>query len=198
MAFLSSQELSEENTYRLSLEIIDLFKLFREIYEFDSRIKGIHILGFNGNNIGEHEGRYELTGNLNNIPTVNVAMGRPGDVYLVPNKTIDYAGIASYGDVVSITRVIVRPVTRELMGVIIVDVDRQAITALCEDIEIGETGHFSIISERGVVIYPPDLDINTVPISQQNTEKIIEGTSGYLVDRSGGENELYAYATLEP
>ncbi|RKX73482.1 MAG: hypothetical protein DRP60_11825, partial [Spirochaetes bacterium] len=147
MAFLSPLEQSEESTYRLSLDIIDLFKLFREIYEFDSRIKGIHILGFNGNHIGEQEGRYELDGDLSDLQIVRTAMNRPGEVYLIPNKTIDYAGIESYKDVISITRIIVRPVTRELMGVIIIDVDRQAITALCENIRIGETGHFSIISD---------------------------------------------------
>jgi len=198
MAFLSSLEQSEESTYRLSLEIIDLFNLFREIYEFDSRIKGIHILGFNGNNIGEQEGRYELDENLSDIQTVQTAMKRPGEVYLIPNKTIDYAGIESYEDVISITRIIVRPVTRELMGVIIVDVDRQAITALCENIRIGETGHFSIISDRGDVIYPPELDISAIPISVENTQKIIKGSSGSLVDHSGGVDELYTYSTLDP
>ena len=46
--------------YRSALEIISLFKLFREIYEFDTLIRGSHILGSNGNNISEADGRFNL------------------------------------------------------------------------------------------------------------------------------------------
>ena len=196
--FLSPHERTEEQTYRQSLEIISLFRLFREIYEFDSRIKGIHILGFNGNNIGEQEGRYSLEMYPTELKTVQAALVRAGDVRLVPNRTIDFAGFESYGDVISIARAIVRPVTREILGVIIVDVDRKAITALCEGIVIGETGFFSIISDSGAMIHPPELELASVPLSEKNRLQISSNDSGYLVDRQAGEDELYVFSTLEP
>ncbi len=198
ISFLNPYRQSEERTYRLALQIIDLFKLFRNIYEFDERIKGIYILGFNGNNISEREGRFRLNREITSIPTVHRILSRPGEVFYVHNGEVDYSADPIYRDVISVGRAIVRPVTHEVMGVIIIDVDTSSVRELCRTIKIGDTGYFSVVTNDRRFIYPPGDTIREDDVAPGSIFRIANEKSGSLIDDSGSEKELLVFNTLEP
>ncbi len=196
IAFLNPRAQTEEETYRTALEIIGLFKLFRNIYEFDARIKGIYILGFNGNNISEQDGRYWLPGSLTGISTVRTILSRPGTVFYLPNERTDYSPSDSYRNVISVGTAIVRPVTRDVLGVIIVDVDRAAIAELCGNVKIGQTGYFSVISSDREYIFPAGRTISDDHLSAKNIDRIANNDRGYLIESMPNGDELFVFATL--
>jgi two-component system sensor histidine kinase YesM len=192
--FVNPYRQSEEGTYRAALEIIGLFKLFREIYEFDTQIRGIYILGFNGNNISEAEGRFRLEGELSALPTVRRILARPGEIAFIPNSQIDYSPSRPHRDVVSVGRAIVRPSTRDLMGVIVVEVDRAAIRELCRTVRMGETGYFAVVTPQGEFIYPPGADSREV--EPANLRRIASTQEGHFVQAVGREPEFFVFNTL--
>jgi len=192
--FVNPYRQNEQSTYRSALEIIALFKLFREIYEFDTLIRGIHILGANGNNISEAEGRFRLERDLSTLPTVRRILARPGEVSYIPNQELDYSPARPYRDVISVGRAIVRPSTRELMGVIIVDVDRAAIVELCRGVRMGESGYFSLVTGEGGLIYPESADPRD--LTPGNRALIAGAGEGHFVQRVGREPEFFVFNTL--
>ncbi len=194
--FVNPYRQSEESTYRSALAIIDLFQLFREIYEFDTKIKGIYILGFNGNNISEQEGRYSLSENVESIETVQRILSRPGEVMYIPNSEIDYAGTPSYKDVISVGKAIIRPSTREILGVIIVDVDRAAIVEMCRNIKMGDTGYFAVVTSHGKFIYPQNGEINLQELTYENLQRIANNEEGAFVQEVNKELEFFVFNTL--
>ena len=81
IAFVNPYRQTEERTYRSAMAIIELFRLFREIYEFDTQIRDIYVLGFNGNHISELEGCFALSREMESIPTVARILSSPGEVF---------------------------------------------------------------------------------------------------------------------
>ena len=195
--FVNPYRQSEESTYRAALELIGLFKLFREIYEFDTLIKGIYILGFNGNNISEQEGRFSLVGDIAAIPTVKRILSQPGEVFYIPTREIDYADSPGYSDVVSVGKAIVRPSTRDVLGVIIVDVDAAAIAELCRSVRMGETGYFSLVTGDGTFIYPPGGEKEASLAKPEDRRRIADNDKGYFVRTDGREPEFLVFDTLK-
>ncbi len=195
--FVNPYKQSEEKTYRSALEIIGLFKLFRDIYEFDTMIKGIYILGFNGNNINERDGRYTLKKNIHELETVKRILSKPGEATYVPNRTIDYAPENIYTNVISVGKAIIRPSTRDIMGVIIVDVDQQAIVELCKNIKMGDTGYFSIVTPERKFLYPVGEIVDESELSPANLKRIIQEDEGNFIQRVSGEMEFFIFNTLK-
>lgn len=195
--FVNPYQQTEERTYQSALEIIGLFKLFRSIYEFDEQIKGIYILGFNGNNISEAEGRFSLDMELDEIPTVRRILSNPGEVFYTPNYRSDFTHSNLYEDVISVGRAIIRISTQDIMGVIIVDLDRNAIEELCRNLTIGDTGFFSIVTPEGHFIYPRSGEQSMEKLKRENLLQIAHTEGGNFVQRVDGEKEFFIYNTLE-
>ena len=193
--FLNPYRQSEEGTYRSALEIIQLFKLFRGIYDYGGRVRGIHILGFNGNHISEREGRFTLDRRVQDLPTVRRILRHPGEVVHIPNEEVDHAR-TGYRDVISVGRAIIRPATREVLGVIIVDVSQEAVVQLCRTIRIGETGHFSIVNPDWRFIYPPGQRVTGGELSPANLHRVVTGESGSFIESGRGPKELFVFATV--
>lgn len=197
LAFLNPHGLSEEQTYRSALEILDLFKLFRNIYEFDERIKGIYIIGFNGNNIGERNGRFALHEPLETLEIVREVSAYPTGVVYLPQTRAPYAPAIDALDVISIAKAIIRPVTREFLGLIVVDVDAASVRDLCRNISVGYTGRFSVVTPERHFIYPVPEPADLGVIGEPTIQTISWNQSGHLVDRIAGQDELFVFDTFE-
>ncbi len=196
MRFLNPHRQTEEGTYRSALEIIQLFKLFRGIYEFGGRIQGIYILGFNGNHISEREGRFKLDGDARTLATVRRILNHPGEICYIPNEEIDYAH-PEYRDVISVGKAIIRPATRDVLGVIIVDVSREAVIQLCRNIRIGESGYFSIVTPDRQFIFPPGARLTGGELSPDNLRRIVSQPSGSFIETGRRVKELFVFSTIE-
>ena len=195
--FVNPYRQTEESTFRTSLELIELFGLFRNIYEFDTTIKGIYILGFNGNNISEQQGRFVLDRDLRSLPTIATILSAPGEVFRIPHSSVEYADSPGYTDVVSVGKAIVRPLTRDVLGVIIVDLDSAAIVELCGNVRMGESGYFTVVTQDGLFSYPPRGDTVFSGLDAASRQAILSGQEGYFVRRIQGQEELFVYNTLK-
>lgn len=209
--FLNPYRQTEEKTYRSALEIIRLFKLFREIYEFDTYIKGIYIIGISGNNISERVGRYMLHKDFGSIETIAKILKNPGKIRYIPNSVADYGdeapdnpegdgsmnnGGGKHADVISVGKAIIRPATWDVMGVIILDVDRNALMDLCRSVTMGNTGYFSLLTDEGEFIYPEKKPADIEQILPENVRLVGDTREGSFTQKVNGEPEFFVFNTL--
>ena len=90
--------------YESAKEIIKLFKLYRDTFEDYQWIRGIYIIGFNGNNICEAQGVYSLHKDINTISTINKIIEKPKELHIIPNSEIDYARKMKYEEVIPLAK----------------------------------------------------------------------------------------------
>lgn len=197
--FLTAKGDSEKETYESAKEIIKLFKLYRETFEDFPWIRGIYIIGFNGNNICEAQGVYSLHKDIDSISTINRILEKPRELHIIPNNEIDYARKMQYLEVISLGKTIKIPTTNQVIGVIIIDIDKKAIEELCENITIEDAGYFSIISKEDsgiVTIYDSDLNNNNDEHIKEYPDRIINEQSGHFIESINGRKEFIVFNTL--
>lgn len=196
--FLTLPENVKYRKYQSAKEIIKLFKLYRDTFEDYEWIRGIYIIGFNGNNICEAQGVYSLHKDIESISTINKILEKPKELHIIPNNVIDYARETKFMEVISLGKTIEIPTTNQVIGVIIIDIDKKGIEELCEKIAIGETGYFSIISKEEdiVTIYDSDFHNNNGEFNEQSLNRIINEQSGHFVEKVNGNKEFIVFNTL--
>ncbi|MGI6778511.1 MAG: sensor histidine kinase [Acetivibrionales bacterium] len=196
--FLTIKDDSGDKTYESAKEIIKLFKLYRDTFDDYQWIKGIYIIGFNGNNISEAQGVYKLHKDIDSISTVNRILSEPNKTHIIPNTEIDYARKLKYQDVISLGTVIVIPTTNHVVGVMIIDIDKTAIEELCKNIVIGNSGYFAIISKEDslVTIFNSNLEENIEQLGENYIDKIIDQRSGHFIAKINGRKEFIVFNTL--
>lgn len=196
--FLYADENSEKTIYENAKKIIKVFKIYRDTFEDNTWIKGVYIIGLNGCNICENQGVYKLSKDIESIDTVNKILSAPGKNHIILNQNIDYSTQEAYGNVVSLGTAIVRPVTHELLGVIIVDIDMSSIEELCKDIRIGGTGRFSIVSmeKEPICIFSSDPELTQVELNSICTNMISDNQNGYFIEKINGQKYFYVFNTL--
>ena len=196
--FLNLDKNSEIHKYESAKEVNKVFKLYKGTFEKDQWIKGVYIIGLDGKNICDRQGVYRLPKDLDSISTVNTILSSPRENHIILNQRVDYSREEKYGDVVSLGTGILRPVTRELLGVIIVDIDKSVIEDLCRDIRIGGNGYFSLISmgEEPTCIFSSDPYFNHSEINTKNVDMINNDDSGYFIEKAQGVKYFYIFNTL--
>lgn len=195
--FLNKEKNSAEYKYENAKKVNVVFKVFKDTFESDKQIKGIYIIGLNGNNISDRQGVYNLSENIKSINTVNTILTEPNRKHIFLNQHIDYSRDNLYANVVSLGTGIIRPVTNELLGVIVVDIDKSAIEDICKDIRIGGNGYFSLISMENepVCIFSSDPNFNAEKLNKYR-DRINMELNGYFTEKTNGQNYFYVFNTL--
>jgi two-component system sensor histidine kinase YesM len=100
--------------------------------------------------------------------------------------------------VVSLGTGIIRPVTHEVLGVIIVDIDKSAIEDICKGIRIGGNGYFSLMSMENepVYIFSSDPNFNFEKLNKTYRDRITMEPNGYFTEKMNGQNYFYVFNTL--
>lgn len=197
--FLTVKDDTGDITYESAKEITKLFKLYRDTFDDYQWIKGIYVIGFNGNNISEAQGVYSLHTDIDSISTIDKILQDPRELHIIPNSKIDYASKMKYEDVISLGTAIKIPTTNQVIGVIIIDIDKTSVEELCQGITIGNTGYFSIISEEDnhiVTIFDSDLNKNNGELKQDSLNRIINEQSGHFIENIDGRKEFIVFNTL--
>lgn len=196
--FLNLEKNSVEYKYENAKKVNVVFKVFKDTFESDKQIKGIYIIGLNGNNIGDRQGVYNLSEDIELINTVSTILTEPHKKHIFLNQHIDYSGEDLYSNVVSLGTGIIRPVTNELLGVIIVDIDKSAIEDICKDIRIGGKGYFSLISMENdpVCIFSSDPDFSIEKLKKTYMDRIGMEPNGYFIKKTNGQKYFYVFNTL--
>lgn len=195
-AFLISKDKYEK--YESAKKIGELFKQFRKIQEFDKQIKGISIIGMDGNSISEREGVYTLKKDIRAIEAINIILEQPREIHIIPTQKVEYTDRELYSGVISVGTAIFKLSTNDVCGVIIVDVDRNAIEEIFSNVSIGKTGSFWIVNHDGEIIFTPKEYSNDSKLDGKIINKISERKSikGHFIEKTKKGKELIVYNTL--
>ena len=197
--FLTIKDGGGAETYKNAKEINKLFKMYRDTFDDYQWLKGVYIIGFNGNNISEAQGVYRLQKDMIDIETIQKVLSRPEDLHIIPHKLTDYGGETKEEAVISLGRTIEIPTTNQVIGVIIVDIDQRVIEVGCEDIALGNAGYFTIIShEDGQIaaVYRSDKEAEGCTLKQASLDLIVSEESGHFIERIQGRKEFIVFNTL--
>lgn len=196
LAFVDHGQTSESAAYEAAMDLIELFKLFRQMYAYSDNILDISILGLKGMSFSERYGRFSPDVNLWSVPVVQEAILNPYVVVKKYQEQVEYAPREPVQDVITVARAIVKPVTREILGVVTIDISAAALREMVDGITLGETGRFSVISGDRTYIHPRGRHFKPDQVTPE-TIRVVSGTdTGSLIDTIDGERMLVVFTTV--
>lgn len=186
--------------YEYAKEIGVRFGLYKKFYSFETIVLDVNIIGLNGNSISDRRGVYNYGWNLSENIIFKKTIESPDAVNIIIEENADsqYLRKITSKNVLSVAKVIRRPLTKEVKGLIIVDIDRKAIEEICS-IQLGNTGHFIVTDKDGGFIYYPELV--GMPSKAIIEKELINRTNaqrdGYFIQNINGEKYFTVYNTLQ-
>ncbi|TVQ35889.1 MAG: sensor histidine kinase [Spirochaetaceae bacterium] len=196
LAFVDHGQTSDSAAYEAAMDLIELFKLFRAMYAYSEGILDISILGLGGVSFSERSGRFRPEVDLWSLPVVQQAILEPYSVIKRYQESVGYSPRETLQDVITVARAIVKPVTREVLGVLAIDIDAAALRQMVDRITLGQTGRFSVISADRRYIHPRDRTFRPDLVSPQTVRAMSQTETGSLIDTVDGERKLIVYTTV--
>lgn len=191
-------ETSSEAKYQYAKELGVRLDLYRNIYS-ESIIQDINIIGLTGNSISNRKGVYRYEPDLKINPVFLAAYEDPQKLHIFVEDTV-YSQMLRRIDsnqMISVAKVIRREVTREVKGLILVDIERKLIEDICSNIKLGETGVFIVTDHMGNYIYSPEFQLGKAQVKRDLLEDIEGNQEGYFVKKVNGENYFVVFNNLE-
>lgn len=193
-------EKNQEKKYAYAKEIGELFEIYKGIYDFEDVIIDINIIGVNGNSISDRVGTYTFYGNLEENAIYKKAVAEPDKLHIILNEEPEDIRQLPYDNVLTIAKIVRRPLTKEIKGIILVDIDKSIIEAICSNIKLGDTGQFFVVTQDGQYIYDP----SSVGWQGQKDlqeklfkDEINSGKEGNFIREIHGEKHFIVYNTLK-
>lgn len=97
-----------------------------------------------------------------------------------------------YDWVISISRAVLDPETGEVTGVMVIDLNFNAIKSICETVQLGKSGYIYLIDDSENIIYHPQQQLIYAGIKVDPSAEILEMKDSYL---RTGENKIYTKNT---
>lgn len=191
-------ETSPEAKYHYAKELGVRLDLYRSIYS-ESIIQDINIIGLTGNSISNRKGVYRYEPDLEINPVFLTAYEDPQKLHIFVEDTV-YSQMLRRIDsnqMISVAKVIRREVTREVKGLILVDIERKVIEDICSNIKLGETGIFIVTDQMGNYIYSPEFQLGKAQVKRDLLGDIESNQEGYFVKKVNGENYFVVFNNLE-
>jgi two-component system, sensor histidine kinase YesM len=184
--------------YEYAKEIGVRFDLFRNIYN-ENIVQDINIIGLSGNSISNRRGVYQFDLDLQKNPIYRRSLSDPQKLHIFVEDTV-YSQMLRRIDstnMISISKVIRLEVTREVKGLILVDIERKLIEDICSNIKLGDTGNFIVTDQEWNYIYYPELQLSKSLIKSELIPEINQMDEGYFVTKLNGEKYFIVYNNLE-
>lgn len=194
---------SQSETYEDAKEILKAFKLYRETYKYNESVLNVTMINIYGKGISERKGVFQLVTDPLKLSSLNQLYNNPEKVlHLTPGTEeatdnidgSDYAG----RKVITIVATVKQPITHQVIGFIMIDLNDAIIEQFCDNVQIGDTGYFYVLNGEGRLIFQPDrlatgiLAQPLIPPVQRLAE-----TEGQYVDPSPGKPQFIVYTTSE-
>lgn len=90
--------------------------------------------------------------------------------------------------VISISRAVLDPKTNEVTGVMVIDLNFNAIKSICETVQLGKNGYTYLINDSGNLIYHPQQQLIYAGIKVDPFAEILDSETSYL---RTNENKIY-------
>ncbi len=192
-------ETDPDMKYEYAKELGTLFNLYGNIYNYESAVQDINIIGINGNGISSRKGVYRYTQDLRDNHVFETALTNPLKPHIFVENTVHTQMLRRIdsSDMISVAKVIRREVTREVKGLILVDMERKVIENICSNIKIGETGKFIVADQDGNFVYYPRFQLKEHVVKKQVVDEIDKSNDGYFIKKMDNVRYFIVYNRLD-
>ncbi len=198
LVFNYLDETDPDLKYEYAKELGTFFNLYRNIYN-ENAVLDINIIGINGRGISSRKGVYDYTYDLRENRLFQTALSNPLKPHIFVEDTVHsrrLRRIDSRG-MISVAKVIRREVTREVKGLILVDMERKVIENICSNIKIGDTGKFIVADQDGNFVYYPRFQLKEHVVKTQVVSETDKSNEGYFTKRIDKEKYFIVYNKLD-
>jgi hypothetical protein len=132
-------ETDPDAKYKYASEIGVRFGLYKSIYDYESILQDTNIIGLSSSAISSRKGVYYYPSDLTQNSIFQKVLSDPEKPHVFTEDTV-YTEVLRRVDeknVISVAKIIRRRLTREVKGLIIVDIQRKAIEDICSNIKLG-------------------------------------------------------------
>lgn len=151
---------SQTDSYADAKDILQAFDLYRNTYQNDS-VLNISMVNLYGRGISERKGVFALQQNPLRNPHFQTVMNNPDDMLIIPPDEMlpqdRLDGLPPESEsVVSIMTTIKQPITHEVIGFIVIDLDAETVLGYIRDAMAGHAGAFYVADAAGRPLFVPD------------------------------------------
>lgn len=193
--YLQVKETSQKEKYEAAKKLITTLSYTKRLYSNDMLINDIYVLGINGNCICERYGVYYLNSDITQIPSTNNILKNQGRTVVFFND-LSHFGLPVYNNAFSVGKVVERPVTHEILGVIIVDIDELEITNLCQSLCSNSSDEYMVFDQTMEQLYADNSKAGRSSLSDEHIKEIRNNSGGYFIDKTRNNRFLVVYNTL--
>jgi two-component system, sensor histidine kinase YesM len=188
---------SPESEYENALAVVNLFKTYRRLFDYDDYIANIVILNRQGKHISEQRGVYTLPVHVERLAVVRRIRINPDAISIIPSSHQDYVVPERSEKLLSICSVIRKPITHEEVGYIIVNLKMDVIHDLVKTISVPPSGDFFIAEDVDSIIYPADYVYAPEHLQQRFIDLMGEEERGFFPAEFRGSSSFFVFNTLE-
>jgi two-component system sensor histidine kinase YesM len=186
-----------ETEYTNAMAVVELFKTYRDLFDFDEFIDNIVILNNQGCHISERRGVYDLPVSIKDLSIVKRIEQSPDELTIIPNNNQDYVDPVTQESYLSICSVLRKPVTHEEIGYIIVDLDMDVIYDLVTTISLHPPGDFFIVENEDSIVAPFPNDYQKGDLSAEHISLIKQNERGFFNADYHGVSSFFVFNTLQ-
>lgn len=164
---------------------------FTTIRESRTDIYNIAVVAENGN-VLINDGREGLNPNIDITQQdwYRAAIEEPSGV-AVSSSHVQNSILSSYKWVITLSRAIFNPQTKQREGIFFMDLNYSAISDLCNNNSVGNQGYIFVVDEEGNLIYHPKQQLIYGGLMDEHIDEIMNAEGNSLITGSGDESRLY-------
>lgn len=193
--YLIADYKSEEEKKQASQRIIEQYGA---ILEVRNDIYCMAIIGTNGRMI-INKGHDKVNPNLD-VKTSSwykEAVAANGQI-VISSSHVQNLIKDKYRWVISLSRAVIDPATKEVIGVLLVDLNYNIIENLGNRIDLGNKGYIFVLDQYGKLIYHPKQQLIYSGLKVEKTREVMECTENYfLTDQDNDKGKLYTISRSE-
>jgi two-component system sensor histidine kinase YesM len=183
--------------YQNALEVVELFKSYRKLFDFTNYIANVVILNKNGSHISEHRGVYDLDVDVEDLEIVQKIRQHPDDISIIVADEHPYMVPDTKQGYLSICSVIRKNVTHEELGYLVVNVYLETLHNLVNTISLQPPGDFFVVDNPESFIYPDRFSLEDGMLDQQYIDLITQQQRGFFNASWGGVDSFFVFNTLD-
>ncbi|MFC5468564.1 sensor histidine kinase [Cohnella suwonensis] len=193
---------SQSETYDDAKYLLKTFDLYRQTYTYES-VLNITMINLYGRGISERKGVFQLDHNPLRNPHFTTLMKTPMAVLNIPPSEaseLDRLDGFLYPErnVISIIATVKQPITHEVVGFIVIDIDDSVVKRFIDNVAIGKTGFFYVTDAKGESIFTPSLLSDPEQTRGDIDWKNYAGVArDSFVDSSVGKPKFVVFATSQ-
>lgn len=191
------QSQDPESKYQNAFEVVELFKSYRNFFDFTSYIANVTILNKHGSHFSEHQGVYDLPIPVEELEIVQEIMKNPDQVSIIPTDRHPYMKPDTKQEYLSICSVIRKNVTHEELGYMIVNIHLDTLQKLVDTISLQPPGDFFIVAGLDRFVYPKDFRLDENALPAERIKEISEARRGFFTETYQEVRSFFVFNTLD-